>query len=182
MKAHERAAFRAAMRNTSSDLLAYFERRVRSAEDAADLLSETMLQAWRRVDAFPVGDDTRQRMWLFTIAANVLANHSRSKRRRTALADRLRSSVAAASPHPDFTEANAVRDAVLRLHDAHRELVMLIHWDGFTILEAAHVLGMNPSTARSRYAAARDVLRQTLKESATPHSADDGAAAPQRRR
>jgi len=181
MRADERAAFRAALRKTSSDLLAYFERRVRSAEDAGDLLSETMLQAWRRVGAFPVDDDTRQRMWLFTIAANVLANHSRSKRRRTALADRLRSSMAAASPHPDFAEATAVRDAVLRLHDAHRELVMLIHWDGFTILEAAHVLGMNPSTARSRYAAARDVLRQALRDSAPPDPAKAENAAQRRR-
>ncbi|WP_275403788.1 sigma factor-like helix-turn-helix DNA-binding protein [Nocardioides jishulii] len=54
----------------------------------------------------------------------------------------------------DHTEATAVRDAVLRLHAAHRELVMLIHWDGFTVTEAAELLGLNASTARSRYSAA----------------------------
>jgi RNA polymerase sigma-70 factor (ECF subfamily) len=55
-----------------------------------------------------------------------------------------------------------VRDAVLRLHNAQRELVMLVHWDGFTLVEAAEILRLNPSTARSRYAAAREVLRQAL--------------------
>lgn len=164
MTAIGRAAFRTALRETSSDLLGYLERRVRSREDAADLLGETMLQAWRRVEAFPADDPTRQRMWLFTIAANVLANHNRSRRRRLALADRVRAHLEMAGPVPDAAETTAVRDAVLRLHDAQRELVMLIHWEGFSILQAAEILGVNHSTARGRYAAARAVLREALTE------------------
>lgn len=172
----DRATFRQILRNTSSDLLAYFERRVRSREDAADLLGETMLQAWRRVEAFPADDEVRQRMWLFTIAANVLANHSRSKRRKLALTERLRANIVTATASLDLSETSAVRDAVLRLHGAHRELVMLIHWDGFTILEAAQILGMNPSTARGRYSAARDVLRDALREPAKQQAALPGAS------
>lgn len=159
----DRAAFRACLRDEAGDLLAYFERRVRVRDDAADLLGETMLQAWRRVEALPE-DATRRRMWLFTIAAHVLANHRRSHRRRSALTDRLREHLASARPQPDAAEASAVRDAVLRLHDAHRELVMLVHWDGLTLVEAAEVLGLNPSTARGRYAAAREALRSALAE------------------
>ena len=161
MTAQERAAFRAALRDASGDLLAYFERRVHVRDDAADLLSETMLQAWRRSAALPERAD-RQRMWLFTIAANVLANHSRSQRRRTALAGRLRAHLAGAPSEPDLTDSHAVRDAVLRLADAQRELIMLIHWDGFTVVEAAELLGLNPSTARGRYSAARQTLKAAL--------------------
>lgn len=165
-----RAALRSAVRATSPDLLRYLERRVPAREDAADLLGETLLQAWRRADACPPDDPTRQRMWLFTIAAHVLANHRRSARRRTALVERLRTHVAA-QPVPDPGEAAAVRDAVLRLRDAHRELVMLVHWDGFTLLEAAELLGVNASTARSRYAAARETLRAALAEPDPPRVA-----------
>jgi RNA polymerase sigma-70 factor (ECF subfamily) len=147
-------------------LLAYFERRLRSRDDAADLLGETMLQAWRRIDAFPVVDPVRQRMWLFTIAANVLANYRRSTSRRVALAGRLRAQLATAPAPVDPSETTAVRDAVLRLRDAHRELVMLIHWDGFSLVEAAEILGLNASTARGRYAAARAVLIDALAETA----------------
>lgn len=163
MSAGQRAALRSAIRETSADLLRYLERRAASREDAADLLGETLLQAWRRVDACPAEDPARQRMWLYTIAAHVLANHRRSARRRSALAGRLRGHVAA-EVVPDPAEATAVRDAVLRLRDAHRELVMLVHWDGFTLLEAAELLGVNASTARSRYAAAREILRAALSE------------------
>lgn len=157
---------RAALRHTTVDLLAYFERRVAVREDAADLLSETLVVAWRRVDALPE-EAERQRMWLFTIAAHVLANGARSRRRSAALSTRLRGMLREA-PTPDHAETHAVRDAVLRLHDAHRELVMLIHWDGFTVVEAAELLGLNASTARSRYAAAREQLRRALAEHAEP--------------
>jgi RNA polymerase sigma-70 factor (ECF subfamily) len=159
------ADFRGALRQAADDLLAYFERRVSVRDDAADLLGETMLQAWRRSQALPPTPE-RQRMWLFTIAANVLANHRRSARRRTALADRVRQQLAT-STVPDHTEADAVRDAVLRLRPAQRDLVMLVHWDGFSIVEAAEILGLNASTARSRYAAARDTLRVALSLTAT---------------
>ena len=153
---------RAVLRRTADDLLGYFERRVTVREDAADLLAETMTVAWRQVAKLPT-EPERQRMWLFTIAAHVLANGLRSRRRARRLGERLRQSITEA-PAPDHSEAHAVRDAVLRLRDAHRELVMLVHWDGLTIVEAAELLGLNPSTARSRYAAARDQLRQALDE------------------
>lgn len=163
MSAGERAAVRAAFRDASTDLLVYFERRLTDREEAADLLGQTMLTAWRRVDKMPV-DAERQRMWLFVIAANTLSNHRRNWQHRLALADRLRDYLAATSPQSEVSDAYAVRDAVLRLHDAQRELVMLIHWDRFTIVEAAQILGLNPSTARSRYASAKEILRQALVE------------------
>ncbi|CUR54387.1 RNA polymerase, sigma-24 subunit, ECF subfamily [metagenome] len=159
MTAVDRAGARAALRDASNDLLAYFARRVASPEDAADLYGEVMLTAWKRIDMLPESAE-RQRMWLFVIAAHTLSNHRRTASRRLGLTERLRHHVLASTPAPE--SAYAVRDAVLRLHQAHRELVMLIHWDGFSIVEAAEILGVNASTARSRYAAAREVLRDAL--------------------
>lgn len=163
MTADRRVLIRRCLTQNSDDLLAYFERRVHVREDAADLLGETLLQVWRRHDALPE-DPTRQRMWLFTIAAHVLANHWRSGRRRLALADRLRDQMTVTPMQPDLGEQTAIRDAVTHLRDAHRELIMLIHWDGFSVVEAAEILGLNPSTARGRYAAARTALREALAD------------------
>ncbi|MGA8987565.1 RNA polymerase sigma factor [Aeromicrobium sp.] len=161
MNADETAAARAALRATSSDLLTYLVRRVPSPEDAADLLGETMLTAWRKIESMPE-DPERQRMWLFVIAANLLRNDRRRSRRRLELTDRLRSVLCTTPTPPDDQETHAVRDAVLRLPAQHRELVMLVHWDGFSIAEAAELLSLNTSTARSRYAAARASLREVL--------------------
>lgn len=164
----ERAAVRTGLGQHGAALLAYFERRVQVREDAADLLGETMTQVWRRRADLP-SDPERQRMWLFTVAAHVLANQRRSTRRRTALADRLRSHLAtepATTPEP--ADVVSVRDAVARLAPAHRELVMLVHWDGLSLVEAASVMGLNASTARGRYAAAREVLRGALADPVCP--------------
>jgi RNA polymerase sigma-70 factor (ECF subfamily) len=43
---------------------------------------------------------------------------------------------------------------------------MLIHWDGFSIVEAAEILGLNASTVRGRYAAAREALKSALVDAA----------------
>ena len=43
---------------------------------------------------------------------------------------------------------------------------MLVHWDGFTLADAAGLLGLNASTARSRYAAARQTLKEALSDAA----------------
>ena len=168
MTAGHEAGLLEALQGTAPDLLAYFERRVQPREDAADLLSEVMTQAWRRVDALP-SDVERRRMWLFTIAHNVLFNHARTNRRRSALTERIRQQLAD-EPTPDHSETAAVRDVVRRLPHAQRELVMLIHWDGFSIREAAELLGLNPSTARSRYAAAREALQRSFEPETAPRA------------
>jgi RNA polymerase sigma-70 factor (ECF subfamily) len=161
-----REELREALISNADDLTAYFERRVQARTDAADLLAETMLHAWRRVAALPRGDATGRRMWLFAIASHVLSNHRRSTGRHAALAERLRNHLRTNSPADaaDHAVEIAVRDAIERLPAPQRELVMLVHWDGFNLAEAAHVLGINPSTARGRYGAARDALRSTLSD------------------
>jgi RNA polymerase sigma-70 factor (ECF subfamily) len=172
VSALESAELRRALSDMAGPLLAYFERRVTPAADAADLVAETMLQAWRRASDFPVGAAARQRMWLFTIGANVLANHRRSDRRRRKLAERLRLHLGGtARAATDQVEYIALRDAVYNLKKEHRELVMLIHWDGLSLAEAAELLQVNASTARSRYAAALESLRFSLGDELTGASA-----------
>jgi RNA polymerase sigma-70 factor (ECF subfamily) len=164
------ADLRRALRDNAAPLLAYFERRVTPAGEAPDLLAETMLQAWRRASAFPVDDPDHQRAWLYTVAAHVMSNHRRSNRRRRNLSERLRQHLQVnASPSPTdrvdaVADAVAVRDAVQRLSTAHRDIVTFVHWDGLSLAEAATVLGINASTARSRYATARENLRASLTD------------------
>jgi RNA polymerase sigma-70 factor (ECF subfamily) len=58
---------------------------------------------------------------------------------------------------------DAFDDLLDRSAPATREpLVRLVHWERFSIAEAAEVLGVPASTARGRYAQAKDVLRAAL--------------------
>lgn len=158
----------AALTAHSSDLLRYFRRRVPD-HDAPDLLAETLTIAWRRIRLLPA-EPVAARMWLFGIAHHVLHNHTRSERRRSRLGERLRETLATSRPAPETDAGIEVRDAVDRLPSHLRELVRLVHWDGFTVTQAANIMQIPASTARNHYQRAKAKLRTALEPTATPAS------------
>lgn len=168
------------LRTNAADVLAYLERRVTPASDAADLLSEVMLVAWRRRTQVP-RDDQQARMWLFGVARRTLANHARGAMRRDRLAAKLRAELELAARCDETAggqddSAAEVREAIASLPPDLAELVRLVHWDGFSLTEAALLLDLNPSTARGRYQRARDLLADTLR----PTTVEVGAVSARR--
>lgn len=142
-------------------LLAYFARRIEPPEDAAVLLNELLEVVWRRASSAPA-EPEELRMWMFGIARNLALSQHRGWRRRAALAERLREDLASRVPATQDERAFIVRRAVRALPEAQRELVRLVHWDGFSLTQAAQLTGVSPSTARSRYQLARRRLAREL--------------------
>lgn len=158
------ARFSRLYREQGRAILAYALRRVDEPEDAADVVAETFLVAWRRFDDVPLGDGAR--LWLYATAGGVLSNLHRSERRRTRLGARLAESLRteiATHPAPRGEAAEIVRAMVgLSLED--RELLMLVSWEELTPAEAARVLGLSALATRSRLHRARRRLRALVKE------------------
>lgn len=135
-------------------ILGYVLRRTDSAEDAADVIGEVFLTAWRRLEDVP--GDERARLWLYGVARRVLANHHRGERRRSALTERLRADLAAAYRPPEFTgEMAQIAAAFRRLPDAERELLALSAWEGLDNGQIAVVLGCSRNAVRIRLYRAR---------------------------
>ena len=159
--------FRRLFDEAERDLLAYALRRVQRPEDAADVVAETFLVAWRRLDDVPAGAEAR--LWLYGVARRQLANQRRGQLRRSQLADRLRdelpaaiATAAAAASDAEDERVIAVRRALCRLDDADRELLALSSWEGLSPGEIAVVLGLPAVTLRSRLHRARKRLRAEL--------------------
>lgn len=149
------------LEETARDLLRYFERRV-GLDDAPDALSETMTTAWRRESSMPASND-EARLWVFGIARNVVLNVQRGRRRRTLLGDRLRRAVDPIDTVAPPSDSDLdVRAAINSLDTELAELVRLVHWDGFALSEAARILDVPASTARSRYQKAKRELGALL--------------------
>ena len=70
--------FRSAYEAHARTLLGYALRRTATPADAADVVAETMLTAWRRLDIVPVEPETI--LWLYGVARNVIANGDRTQR------------------------------------------------------------------------------------------------------
>lgn len=145
-------------------LMAYAVRRTPSAEDAADVVSDTFTTAWRRIGELPPGDEAR--LWLYGTARRTIRNQRRGVRRREALDERLlvhariahsRSRPAA----PDGPDGDLVA-AMARLSDADQELLRLVAWEGLDGTQVAQVLGVSPTAARVRLHRARQRLRDRL--------------------
>ncbi len=171
-----RSSFRRLYEAHADRVLAYALRRV-SAEEAADVVAETFLTAWRRLDIIP--EDPAP--WLFGVARKVVANHRRSLRRRAALRTRMEGDVFRRphlAPDPaDQVEARiAVRSALRRLSERDREALMLVAWDGLDPASAAAAMGYTPSAFAVRLHRARRRLgHELVKERAgTGHVQGEG--------
>ncbi|WP_082541420.1 sigma-70 family RNA polymerase sigma factor [Microbacterium sp. Root166] len=151
-------------------LLRYLRRRVDQPEDAADLLGRALLAIWENGNRLPTTDQDA-RMWCFGVARNVLREHYRQTAKQLALADGMRQYLrsrpqknAADTVAEARMASDALRQALVTLDPRSRELVLLVHWDGFSIAEAARVLGMNESSARSRHARTLRSLEKQLAQ------------------
>lgn len=156
--------FRRLFDGTERDVLAYALRRVERPEDAADVVAETFLVAWRRIDSVPAGDEAR--LWLFGVARRVLANQRRGQLRRSRLADRLRDELPAVAAVSVGDDAATAALALLKTGD--REVLCLNAWEGLSSGEIASVLGLPAVTVRSRLHRARKRLRAELERPCDP--------------
>ena len=142
-------------------ILGYVLRRTDNPDDAADVIAETFLTAWRRLDAVPPGDQAR--LWLYGVARRVLANHHRGERRRIAANDRLRAQLAARYQPPEYTgELAGIAAAFRSLPEPDRELLALVGWEGLDHGQVAAVLGCSRNAVRIRLHRARRRLAEAL--------------------
>lgn len=133
---------------------------------AQDVVSETFLVAWRRLDDVPAD----ALPWLYGVARRVLANQRRSAERVSALERRVAGMTPAIAVSNDLGEnlgeGEFVRAALGRLSDRDREALMLVAWHGLSGARAARAAGCTRTAfavrlhrARARLAAQMDALQ-----------------------
>lgn len=134
----------------------------RTSPDAAqDVVAETFLVAWRRLDEVPAD----ALPWLYGVARRVLANQRRSAERGDALARRLAGSTSGAAPEDPGEragDAELVRLALGRLPEPSREALMLVAWHGLSGARAARAAGCSRAAFAVRLHRARGRLAAEL--------------------
>jgi RNA polymerase sigma-70 factor (ECF subfamily) len=137
---------------------------------ADDLFQETFVRAVRSAKTF---DTSRSfRTWLAAIALNLVRDEVRKRKSRGEVAltkDQAEERPGTtASEHPSASleqqdEAARVREALARLTDKEREIVLLHFYEGLTLVEAAGVLSVPVGTAKSRLHGALARLKTLLR-------------------
>ncbi|MBU2583184.1 MAG: sigma-70 family RNA polymerase sigma factor [Alphaproteobacteria bacterium] len=133
-----------------------------SADRADDLVQETLVKAWNKLDSFE--DGTNLKAWLFTILRNTYFSQYRKGRRELADTDGEYSSRLSVQPqqqgHVDLQDLSA---ALAELPDDQREALLLVAAEGFSYEEAAEISECAVGTIKSRVSRARVRLAQIMQ-------------------
>jgi RNA polymerase sigma-70 factor, ECF subfamily len=134
----------------------------RSADRADDLVQETLLRAIAKVHLWQTGTDIRA--WLFTIMHNQHVNMVRRAMRDGANVDieQLSSALVAITDPTSSRQLRELENALSRLRDEHREVILLVGLEGMSYEAAAQILDVPVGTVRSRLSRGRDELRVLL--------------------
>jgi RNA polymerase sigma-70 factor (ECF subfamily) len=153
--------------------------RLRPRVDPSDVIQEAQLEAARRLDSYLERPALPFRLWLRQITCDRLImlrrRHADAERRALdreiplpegsslALAHELWAS--GSSPSQRLSRREVIRrvgQALTKLPDADRELLMMRNFEGLSYADISHVLGIDSAAARKRYGRALLRLRTHL--------------------
>lgn len=174
LKAGDEAAFERLVRDHAGRLLPVARRLLKNEEDARDAVQDAFLSAFKSIGRF----ETRARLstWLHRIVVNAGLMKLRSKRRKNEASieellpsfDESGHHVEPPGPWRETSEAErnelrrVVRQAIDRLPDTHRTVLLLRDIEQLDTDETANVLEITANAVKIRLHRARQALRGLL--------------------
>lgn len=162
-------AFTTLFRRHRDRLWAVALRTLGEQEEAADALQDALLAAHRGAAGFR--GESAVTTWLHRIVVNACLDRLRRRRAHptTPLPDEdrayglmLGTGVEPSAPPPDTDTALVVRQALNQLTIDQRAALILVDIEGYSVAEAARILGVAEGTVKSRCARGRARLAQRL--------------------
>lgn len=162
-------------------IYAYCRRRT-TAETVDDVVAETFLIAWRRIDLVPRGSDVLP--WLYGVAYRVMGTRSRGSSRNRRLNQKL-SSIGHETPTPPEEvilvreQSRQVLAALELLKSTDREILLLAAWEELPQADIAVALSISVGAVRQRLYEAKKNLTKAYdrlgKKRRTPAAKNGGA-------
>lgn len=166
----ETAAFEELVRLYEKRVYAVALRSSGNPEDAADIVQEVFLRAWRSIESFR--GDSGFSTWLFRITMNLCVDHARHKRAQPQTQpivtdDETERPLPDPAPTPEEHLDNRelgreLAAALEEISEEHRRIVLLRDVSGMSYTEIAEVLEISEGTVKSRLSRARIALRKVL--------------------
>jgi len=172
-KAGDADAFRVLVERHSRPLFRLAFRMTGNEQDAEDIVQDTFLRAYRRIEKF----DERASFgtWLYRITVNCSLDLVRARKRRSEQSgsanpemDDLIQSLPSTGATPDRMAMSGearqrIAEAMEELSPSERTAFVLRHFEGMCIDEVSRVLGCRPGAARHCVFRAVQKLRRALE-------------------
>jgi len=179
----QRARFEALAQVVTEPLHRYLLRRA-DADQVDDILSETLLVLWRRIEDVPglgapehVLDPDAVLPWCYGVARGCLANARRADRRRRSLLERLTWAAPGTARETGDPDHTALHAALAQLRVLDREVVLLWAYEELTPSRIAEVTGLSANAVSIRLHRAKKKLAAQLERKTAPrpgHETDEG--------
>ncbi|WEH12512.1 sigma-70 family RNA polymerase sigma factor [Streptomyces sp. VNUA24] len=191
----ERARFEALAQVVTEPLHRYLLRRA-DPDQVDDVLSDTLLVLWRRIEDVPglepepeapagrVPDPDAVLPWCYGVARGCLANARRAERRRRSLLERLTWTASTANTASTATgvprsgdDHSELHAALAQLRPLDREIVLLWAYEELTPSRIAEVTGLSANAVSIRLHRAKKKLAARLERKTGPrpgHETDEG--------
>jgi RNA polymerase sigma-70 factor (ECF subfamily) len=161
-------AFGELFRRHRDRLWAVAVRTLGDPEEAADALQDAMIAAFRRADGFR--GDSAVTTWLHRIVVNAALDRLRRRAARPTAVGRDEEALDALATGGQFLADRSgssdtaidVRAALQQLVPEQRATLVLVHMLGYSVADAARVLGVSEGAVKSRAARGRARLRLRL--------------------
>ena len=176
LRAGDEKAYEEMVRSYSPRLLAVARRMLRNEEEAREAVQEAFVSAFRGMASFQ--GDSRVSTWLHRIAVNASLMRLRTRRRKPEtsieelLPNFLEDGHHVDAPQPwqagaqELVERSevrsAVREAIDRLPDTHRNVLLLRDIEELDTAEVARLLEISEGAVKTRLHRARVALREQI--------------------
>lgn len=145
--------------------------------DASDLSQDIYIKLWRSIPSFR--GDSSFNTWLYRIVQNAAADMARKAARERTVSltvegedgedgrDEMDIEDTAPTPEGALMESESslsVMQALGKLTENHRRIVVLRYMDGFSVTEIADILNIDEGTVKSRLFRAREKLKKLLEK------------------
>jgi RNA polymerase sigma-70 factor (ECF subfamily) len=146
-------------------LMSQAMRMLRNADDAHDAVQDTLVKAFRAIKDFD--SDRPLKPWLSRICQNCCVDAVRMRRRDGDSLDQHEYMLTDTGGEVDETAAGAIQqgqvvDAIQRLPDRYREIIVMRHFRHMDVMEIAEALHKPEGTIKSWLFRARALLKKDL--------------------
>lgn len=133
--------------------------------EAEDLTAQAFLQAWQAIERYQIRGAPFV-SWLMRIAHNLGVSHLRSKKPSTELPETLIDNSREGNPDEVLqrqADSDRVRDAILRLREEHRRVIILRFVEDLEYREVAEIVGKSVPAVRVIQHRALNALRKQMQ-------------------
>jgi len=149
--------YNACVNDYADNVFRFIVKNLRHEEDARDIVQTAFEKMWRNRDTV---DNDKCKSYLFTVAYNQMIDHIR-KVKRVQLKDTFNAEAKVHSYQVNDMKKN-LHEALNRLSDTQKSLVLLKDYEGYSYEEIGQIMGLNESQVKVYLHRARLTLRNYL--------------------